>query len=262
MMYARRRIDVVTAERGSWRLAVCVICVALVAVALLTRDALAQEGDEPVEFDLGGVVVDDVSGAALAGAFVSLAGSDWGSLTNDEGRFRIPDTLEGRTSLSVEMLGYETLVWAGTVSEGDAPVLRLVPQAIVLEGLRVVTDRFQSRRNGTATSVRAFDRGDLTSTPEETVLDFVAMRTGLARTRCPAAAVSSACLYIRGRLSESVVYVDEMPVIGGLDHLDAIQPHELYMVEVYARGRHIRAYTNQFMERAAKTRLQPIALLF
>ncbi len=110
--------------------------------------------------------------------------------------------------------------------------------------------------------MRAFDREDLTATPQETILDFVAVRTGLVRTSCSGRQISSICFLLRGRQATAVVYVDEMPVIGGLDYLDALPPHELYMVEVYASGRHIRAYTNHFMERAAKQRLRPIALLF
>jgi len=37
-------------------------------------------------------------------------------------------------------------------------------------------------------------------------------------------------------------------------------PHELYMVEVFQGGRHIRAYTHHFMERAAEQRLMPMMI--
>jgi len=33
-------------------------------------------------------------------------------------------------------------------------------------------------------------------------------------------------------------------------------------VEVYAGGAHIRVYTNGFLERAARTRLLPVAFVF
>ena len=59
-----------------------------------------------------------------------------------------------------------------------------------------------------------------------------------------------------------MIVIDEIPILGGMDYLAAIAPHELHMVEVYGHGRHIRAYTTRFMARAAKTRLQPVALLF
>ena len=262
MMYARKQLHLGSDTRSSWQLPVFLVCLALIAVALLTRDALAQETTGSVDFDLRGTVVDQASGQSLTGAFVSMTDSEWGSLSNDEGQYRIPRVRAGSVSLTVELLGYETLAWTGTVAEGDMPILQLVPQAIVLEGLRVVTDRFRSRRNATATSVRAFDHDALSTTPQETVLDFVSVRAGLIRTRCSGRAIASVCFFVRGREAESVVYVDEMPVIGGLDYLEVLRPHELYMVEVYGQGRHIRVYTNHFMERAAKKRLRPVALLF
>jgi hypothetical protein len=124
-----------------------------------------------------------------------------------------------------------------------------------------VTDRFRARRNAVATPVRAFDAADLSSTAQETALDFVTLRAGTWVTPC-AGRYGDSCIYLRGRNVEPTVYVDEMPVLGGLEYLAAIPPYELYMIEVYGNGRHIRAYTPQFMERAAKQRLNPIALLF
>ena len=58
------------------------------------------------------------------------------------------------------------------------------------------------------------------------------------------------------------IYVDEMPVLGGLGYLESFAPWEFHMIEVYGGGRHIRAYTPRFMERAAKRRISPITLPF
>lgn len=240
---------------------VWVLCLALVTVALVARSALGQER-EVRNFDLVGHVV-DADGQPLVGAFVALEGSDWGSLTNEEGRFLIPDLYPGRVALSAEQLGYATLTWRGDVSDDSGPLmLRMEAQPVVLEGLTVVTDRFRSRRNATATSVHTFDRSDLVTATQPTVVDFVRSRAGLAAYSCPGLAQSTLCIYSRGRVVEPRVYIDEVPVFGGIDYLQSFRPHELYMIEVYARGRHIRAYTTQFMERAAKQRLMPIALLF
>jgi hypothetical protein len=236
------------------------IALAIGALALLGHDAVGQE--MPAPFDLVGLVVDAEDGTQLAGAWVSLSGSEWGSITDDRGRFRIPDTSPGPLALSVELLGYETLEWSGDIGSSEALLeLPLSPQPIVLEGLRVVTDRFRSRRNAVATSVFAYDLGDLSTTSQRTALDFVAVRAGTWPVSC-AGRRGSTCLFVRGRVVEPVVYLDEVPVLAGLEYLDTFAPHELYMIEIYGRGRHIRAYTPRFMERAAKQRLQPIALFF
>ena len=192
---------------------------------------------------------------------MSFGDSDWGSLTDENGRFRIPGVLPGPVTLEVEQLGYETLEREGVVQKGDPLRFRMEAQPILLEGLTVVTDRFETRRRGTATSVRSYGRSDLATTPQETALDFIRARAGLSPVRCNGAWTNQ-CLRVRGRVTEPVVWVDETPVIGGIEYLEAMRPHELYLVEVYASGRHIRAYTNGFMERAAKQRLHPIALLF
>ena len=231
----------------------------LVALALLARSADAQPSPQ---FDLIGTVVDADKGTALVGAWVSVTGSKWGSVTDDRGRFRIPDMDGGALSLTVEQLGYETLVWEGRVSERDGLLeLSLTPTPLVLEGLQVVTDRFRARRNAVATTVRAFDPADLSTTTQQTALEFVTLRTGTWTTRCRGR-YSDTCLYVRGRAVEPRVYLDEAPVLGGLEFLNHFAPHELYMIEVYGGGQHIRAYTPQFMERAAKQRLSPIALHF
>jgi len=59
MMYLRKQINVVSDDRNYWRLAVGLMCLAMIVLALLTRDALALEVVDAVDFDLHGVVVDD-----------------------------------------------------------------------------------------------------------------------------------------------------------------------------------------------------------
>lgn len=234
-----------------------------VATALLAMGVLAQTGraQEPTEFDLVGTVVGE-SGEALVGAFVSFAGADWGSLTDEEGSFRIPDVLPGRVELEVQQLGYATRSWTGEIGPDSGPlVLRMEPRAVMLEGLTVVTDRFRNRRNATATSSRAYDRTTLVTSPYESAAQFVTARAGLSTTPCHGPH-TSVCVRSRGRVVAPVIYVDEAPVFAGMEYLESLQPQELHMVEVYAGGRHIRVYTEHFMERAARTRLQPIAFVW
>ena len=64
----------------------------------------------------------------------------------------------------------------------------------------------------------------------------------------------------RGRRAEALVYFDEVPLAGGWSYLDTFAPHDLYMIEVYRGGRHIRVYSRFFMLRAATTRLFPFPL--
>lgn len=230
-----------------------------VALVLLVRGARGQEEVDIRAFDLHGYVYGE-GDRALVGAFVRPKGSDWGSLTDEHGRFVVRDLLPGRLELVVEQLGYETLEWVGVVTPATTMELHLVPQPVLLEGLTVVADRFQSRRNATATSVRWFDREALATSPHESTLDFLSAR-GVTRIRCRSD-FGDDCVLVRGQVMVPIVWVDEAPIVAGMDYLDVIPPHELYMVEVYASGRHIRAYTSQFMERSARTGLHPIPFVF
>jgi hypothetical protein len=231
----------------------------VVALVLLVRGARGQDELGVRTFDLLGYVYGE-GNRALVGAFVRAGGSDWGSLTDENGRFVVRNAVPGRLELVVEQLGYETLEWVGVVTPTTTLDLRLAPQPLVLEGLTVVADRFQARRNATATSVRWFDRGALATAPHESTLDFLSAR-GVTRIRCRSD-FGRDCVRVRGQLVVPTVWVDEAPILAGMDYLDVIPPHELYMVEVYASGRHIRAYTSQFMEHSAKTGLHPIPFMF
>jgi len=252
------RNDLGARKRSGNRITMVGIAMAVAALALLATQARSQEVGE---FDLHGRVTDAENGQVLVGAWVSFPGSDWGSITDDHGRFRIPDLTPGPLALTVEQLGYETLSWEGEVSANTGALeLALRPDPVLLDGLNIMVDRFRTRRMGVATSVLAYDQADLTTTSQETALDFVTMRVGSAPIDC-VGRWGNTCLRVRGRLVEPVVFIDEVQVVGGLEYLDSFAPHELYMIEIYGGGRHIRAYTPHYMERAAKLRLSPIALI-
>lgn len=235
---------------------------AALATALLATNASAQNDrfSDAAPFQLFGHVVDAETGTALVGAWVGLSGTDMGSLTNEEGRFRIPDMTPGPLALTVEHLGYETRAWTGSIgNDDDALTIGLTAEPILLEGLQVVTDRFRARRNGSAMSVFAYDPSDLATSPARTALDFIELNSAAYLTSCNGQ-FSDQCLYLRGRSVEPVVYIDEMPLLGGLSYLETFAPWEFHMIEVYSGGRHIRAYTPSYMERAARIRLAPIPL--
>lgn len=251
------------AARAGVRSTMLGLLMAIAAIGLLFSGLDGQEHDqETLSFQVAGLVVDAETGAALVGAWVGLPGTEWGSLTDDEGRFRIPDVTPGALELEVEQLGYETRSWKGTVVNADALLtIELEAKPVLLEGLQVVTDRFRSRRNAAATSVYAFERDDLATSSARDALEFVEYRSAAPMTACNGSR-GDRCLVVRGRVVEPVVYVDEMPLLGGLAYLETFRPWEFHMIEVYAGGRHIRAYTPRFMERAAEKRLAPLALPF
>ena len=82
-------------------------------------------------------------------------------------------------------------------------------------------------------------------------MQFLETEGSLHLVGCAARGGTGACVMRRGRATEPRVYIDEAPIIGGIDVLATFLPCELYLVEVYSAGLEIRAYTHWYMERMA-----------
>jgi hypothetical protein len=230
----------------------------LLALLLLPGALAAQESPAARHGQLSGVVVDDRTGEPVRGALVALPGLRRAAVTGERGEFTLPNLAPGEHPLVVTQLGYDTLRASAPVTAGQASELEigLDPNPVLLEGIRVVADRLQRRRNAVAVSIRAFDRSQLLTSAAGDALDFVSQRSGFARTVCPGSLAGS-CAWVRGRPEPVRVYIDDMPTVGGLDHLAMYRPHELFLIEVVSGGRQVRAYTNWYMEQAAKRRWNP-----
>lgn len=236
---------------------------ALLVTAALAGPSSAQDGDD-LRVELRGQVFDQLTGQPLHGAFVASAGSDTGVLTDESGMFTLRVARSSTAyALSVENLGYVDTQFAIDAAEAEsgAIVMRIEPNPVVLEGFRVLADRFQRRRRAAAVSARAFDRTALLHSTAFDAAEHVQFQSGVSFTPC--AGTLDRCVLSRGRRVRPVVYIDEVRAIGGLDQLATYRPQDLYLLEVYARGRMIRAYTEWFMERhAERGRLFPLPIFF
>ena len=238
------------------------IGIGVVALGLVSPAAAQQEMPECLDDQarILGVVVDAGTEMPLSGAYVSAAGSDWGSLTTDNGWFALCGIEAGTHVVTVERLGYATLESeVEAAAPWDRIALRMQPDPILLEGLEIVTDRFERRRRAVEIGVSTFGQEDLLRSSQWSAADFVDLHAGVYTTPCG----GSTCVYYRGYARgplEPEVYLDEIRLLGGWSELEDIPTSQLYMVEVYAGGTHIRAYSHQFMEYAAKVRLEPAVI--
>lgn len=236
--------------------------VALTAATGAMRPSAAQEPETRTNHArVSGVVVDALTDLPISDALIVVDDERRAVLTDSTGAFDLGELSSGPLAVTIRRYGYQTTGMEAVVpTEGTLEVeVPLSPDVVLLDGLSVVTDRLElmdqrlrRRRNATATSVRAFDQERLVRSAARDFLDFLQMETALYPRSCGTRAVGTLCIWRRGRVEQPRVYVDEMPVIGGLDQLATFQPYDLYLVEVYARGLEIRAYTHQFMERMAR----------
>lgn len=228
------------------------------ALAATTPAAItAQPGCEPDQPRIVGLVVDASTAAPLEGALVSAAESSQAWLTTDSGHFLLCEVGPGTHGVTVERLGYETLTVQVTAdAAGNVVRFPMEPRPILLEGLEIVMDRFSHRRRAAATTVRAYDQAAIASSGHWAAGDFVMSRSGVFMAPCG----GSRCIFYRGARVIPQVFLDEVPLVGGWSHFETLPTSLLYMVEVYRKGTHIRAYTHAFIERAARNRLAPLPI--
>lgn len=238
----------------------------LVPVVMALPAAAEAQSDAATD-TLRGFVRDANTGAPLSGARVRLPDLRQGMLTDEVGRFAFGNIARGVHLVTVEGYGYGPAELRVDMSTGTSTlaVFDLLPLPVMLDGLEVVTERLQlmetrlrSRRRAAPFSARAFEQERLLRSPARDLLDFLAIEASLLPTSCGGRASDGWCVMRRGRAVQPKVYIDEAPVIGGLDQLATYRPHELHLVEVYSSGLEIRAYTHRFMERMAR---RPVLLI-
>ena len=230
----------------------------LVAASGLAAQERPGPGEEE-QIRIPGQVVDARTGAPLSGARVSVADTDWMSITNREGRFVLHGIEPGMHTVTVEHLGYHAGGIEMEAAIGGAPIqLAIEPDPILLAGLEVVTRRFERRRRAVGVPVVEFDQEQLAASEYLSVGQMLAARIPARPTQCLDGGLE--CIHLRGGVVRPTVYVDEAPMLDGLNALQNYSPHEFHMIEVYQRGRHIRAYTHTFMERASKVGFLPVPI--
>ena len=237
----------------------------LLALTLVAPLAAQERIREEPRLTLRGVVVDALHGDPLPNTMLRLVEENRGMLADSLGRFAFADVPPGSYTLAVKQYGYdEVIVDLDLAAETPALQIELDPGPYALEGFTVVADRLavmkqrlRTRRNATATSVQAMDQSRLARSASRDMLEFLQIETFLQPVACSSFYIGSQCVVRRGAAVQPRVYIDEAPVIGGLDQLGTYRPYELYLVEVYSRGSEIRAYTHQFMDRMAR---RPMAL--
>jgi len=225
----------------------------LILSSLGSPALLAQEPPRDTSILKGKVVVAG-TGTPLLGAHVSIAGEDWGTLSDEDGLFQLSDVPLGDVSIYVEHLGYTPLLRSVSVGVDETvlTLFEIVPDPIILRGIEVVSDRLERRFEGVLASARSFDRRDLLSSGAPDMLEFVRSRGSLFPVPCRGSSFGKGCAMIQGRAQRIRVIVDEMPFNMGLDYLRLIRPHEVSRVEVLRGASQVRVYTESFMYAAER----------
>ena len=237
-------------------------------LAILAALAIALPAAAQQKVAVTGVVVDSASGAPVAGAHLNL-GRRGIVVTDRSGRFDLGRLPTGEQSFVASGLGYdEEIVTVDVAPEMQPLRLTLAANPVELAEIKVQVDRLQSRRRAAATSVQVLTSADMVSGIGLNTRDVVLQRAMLSVVSCQRGVglslsqpyAGSTCVSSRGGTAQPMVYIDEHPSIAGLDELEAYNPDEIYMVEVYGGGRQVRVYTNWFMELSGRRHMNPMPI--
>jgi hypothetical protein len=210
------------------------------------------------EVDLVGTVHDARTGARIPWVSLTLTPdavrTEARGASDMNGVFQLEDVETGRYLLRVQQVGYVSQYVAVTVGSPPEPVdLRLEPDSVVQAGLVTFSKETKARRNafpGIATEYKA-EKLNMSGVPDaQTFLNYF---TWAHLVPCEDVdAVGGLCVQgRRGQPVEPRVFIDELPIIAGLDVLRSYSPSDFYVIEVFGTST-IRAYTHAFVEQRAR----------
>lgn len=256
----------------STRGALGTVLVALVASITAPQRGVAQDTiPQPATFTLTGQIVDAVNESPVISAVIKVPSLRRYVFSDTSGRFRFPDFPEGTWEIVVEMLGYHTLDGSVTVAEGNGLILRLEPDPIALEGLRVRSraERLLSQRRltipyrVTTISTETFARS---ISPDPTAIFRRNARSQIIP--CPETEADAeeqmtpGCFRRRGRSQEINVYLDEGRMESGMVELALFPKEDIHSMDWIPEMGELRIYTRHFIERLDSTNLSLSPLVY
>lgn len=219
----------------------------LVALVLLALAAPAGAQDRAT---VTGVVTDAESMGPLAGAQVQIEGTNYGQLTNAEGRFIIPNIPPGTHTLRAVFIGYGPVAHEFTVAAGGTEEVNfeLSTSALALDGI-VVTATGQQRKRELGNAVGEIDAAAIRDVaPINNLSDLLQGRSaGVQILNSAGTSGVGSRIRIRGSSSislsnEPLVYVDGIRVdnrmsglgAGGQEasRLDDFNPEDIESIEI------------------------------
>ena len=205
-------------------------------------------------FTLTGQIVDAVNGNAVISAVVKFPELRRFVFSDTRGRFRAPDFPAGTWDIVVEMLGYHTLDGPITVAEGNGLLLRLNPDPIALEGLRVrsradvLLERRRRRYPYRVDHISPQAIADAINPDPTAIFRWnanVPLRT------CDFGPVEQVhgCYDSRGRVRGVRVLLDDAPLLGGMNELQMFPSGHIHSMDWLPGKGELRVYTTFFVER-------------
>lgn len=230
--------------------------------ALLFASGAAPAQDVRIE----GHVLDQITGAPVAHATVTVEGRRHAAVTDSTGSFAFEGLPAGLVRFRIERLGYWPTVVPVVLERSTSLLFRVPANPVVAERIEVVIDVLEGRRNALPFAVRVYDSRRLRPHVALSLEEFLRRRAGLHVVPCRSTTRGISfsdieCMAHRGRAVPIRVWIDERPAFGGLNALFGYDVAEIHSVEVLGGCAMVRVYTRRFMDAMAAGRRRLFPLL-
>lgn len=235
----------------------------LVLLATITMGKVATGQDAipaPSTFTLTGQILDALNERPVVSAVVKLPELRRFVFSDVNGRFAVPEFPAGTWQIVVEMLGYHTLEGSFTVVEGNGLVLRLNPDPVALDGLRVRTradgllDRRRRRHAYRVAHISPQAIADAIN-PDPTAIFRRHANVPFQSCYWGPVDMEFGCYDRRGRVKGVTVLLDEAPLLGGMPELQMFPAAHIHSMD-WVPGKGLYVYTKFFIERLNNSRMR------
>lgn len=221
--------------------------IVLLSTALLLPHGVT--GQEHVT--IRGKVGDADTRAPLRGVLVTAPLAGVSVLTDSTGAFALELIRDRTYELVAEDLGYVPVRFTlGPEAEETTTVVLLTPVQETLSGLAVLEDRLAQRRRRRSGHVRLLEHDSLLVSRERNAYTLVERAVPGARA-CDRQ-IESLCVPGGARERAIRICVDDFRPPAGASALASYAPSDLWLVEIYDRGRSVRVYSRWFVAGIAR----------
>jgi hypothetical protein len=227
---------------------------AVVLAMLAARMPAAGQAAERVT--VRGQLLDRVDGHPLTAAKVAIPALRVAVYTDARGGFVLPPMPAGTYDVEMERLGYRAVRANMTLEKDDSVVVRLTPEPLALDELKVFGTSLMTRTERSTVSARSFDVRMFDTYSGGNTLAFLGDYAGIHAMPCGRTSPGYNCATIRG-LPEAVgVWIDGQPSMFGLEELRTIPAQEIFHINVYMGGALVEVITREYAREEAHHRIQ------
>lgn len=185
-----------------------------VGAVLLTFPAIAFAQDRGT---VTGTVVDQATQRPLAGAQITVGGTTLGTITNQQGRFLIPNVPAGPREVRAMLIGYRGASQTVDVTAGGSVTVefQLAQSAVALDEVVVTGTAGRQERRAQSAVIASVDAASVVETaPVASVTDLLQGRvTGVSITQSSGTSGTAQRIRLRGQASinlsnEPIVFID------------------------------------------------------